>query len=91
MGKYSIVVEETARKELLSYKRNGDKTCVKRIEQIISDLAVDPYNGIGKPEALKYQMSGYWSRRINQKNRLVYRVEEHTVVIVSAYGHYKDK
>jgi len=57
---------------------------------LISELKLHPYSGTGKPEALKHDLQGYWSRRINQKDRLVYRVEENivTVTVVAALGHY---
>ena len=50
-----------------------------------------PFVGIGRPEGLKYELSGYWNRRINNKDRIVYRVEENIVFIVSARGHYLDR
>lgn len=52
-----------------------------------------PFKGIGSPEALKHELSGYWSRQINKKDRLIYRVDDNivTVYIVSALGHYDDK
>ncbi|MCD8268162.1 MAG: Txe/YoeB family addiction module toxin [Parabacteroides sp.] len=56
-------------------------------------LSETPFEGIGSPEPLKYELSGYWSRQINKKDRLVYRVDDSivTVYIVSALGHYDDK
>ena len=57
------------------------------------ELIDNPFEGYGNPEALKYECSGYWSRRINAKDRMIYKVEENivTVTIVSAMGHYSDK
>jgi len=57
------------------------------------ELENTPFHGIGKPEKLKHQFSGLWSRRINQKDRLIYKVNEKivTIFIVSAMGHYSDK
>jgi len=56
-------------------------------------IADNPFEGIGNPKALKHEFTGYWSRRINQKDRLIYKVEENivTVFIISALGHYSDK
>ncbi|RKR83264.1 toxin YoeB [Mucilaginibacter gracilis] len=71
----------------------GDRATIKKIEKILIELTESPYTGIGKPEALKYELSGFWSRRINQKDRLIYKVEEDvvTVFVISAMGHYHTK
>lgn len=61
---------------------------LKRINQLIEAIGRDPFAGIGKPEPLKHQLSGYWSRRINEKHRLVYRVEGETLVNVQCSYHY---
>jgi toxin YoeB len=61
------------------------------LETIILELASHPYTGVGQPEPLKHDLSGYWSRRINKKDRLIYQVIEEPekwVVIISALGHY---
>ena len=75
------------------YWQNQDKKTLKRINKIIEDIKRSPFEGIGKPEPLKYDLLGLWSRRINQKDRLIYEVVEDvvTVYIVSAIGHYEDK
>lgn len=93
MGKYSVEVENAAKKELAVHYKSGDKKTIKRIERIFQELTETPYEGIGSPEPLKYELSGYWSRQINKKDRLVYRLDEEivTVYIVSALGHYDDK
>lgn len=93
MGKYSIEVENKARKELASHYKSGDRKTIKRIERIFLELSETPFEGIGSPEALKYELTGYWSREINKKDRLVYKVHEDTVTVyvVSAIGHYGDK
>lgn len=93
MGKYSIEIEHTARKELAAHYKTGDKKTIKRIERIFQELSETPFEGIGSPEPLKYELSGYWSRQINKKDRLIYKVDDNivTVYIVSALGHYEDK
>ncbi|MFV8326137.1 Txe/YoeB family addiction module toxin [Flavobacterium sp. ZS1P14] len=60
---------------------------------MLEELGKTPFEGVGKPEPLKHQLAGYWSREINKKDRLIYRVEENivTVFVVSAMGHYSDK
>ncbi|WP_307533289.1 Txe/YoeB family addiction module toxin [Pedobacter sp. W3I1] len=63
------------------------------MNQIFVELSKHPEIGIGKPERLKFDLSGFWSRQINRKDRLIYKIEENivTVTIISALGHYGDK
>ena len=93
MGKYTLVISSRARKELQAHYKSGNQRTIKKIEQIFLELSENPFSGTGNPEALKYHLSGYWSRRLNQRDRIVYRVVEETVqiLIVSAIGHYDDK
>jgi toxin YoeB len=93
MGKYTIEISSKARRELQFHYRSGNKAVIRKIEQIFLELSDNPYEGTGNPEPLKYYLSGYWSRRINRRDRIIYRVFEETVVvlIVSAIGHYRDK
>ena len=65
-----------------------DKRALKRINQLIRDIERDPFSGLGKPEALRYELSGMWSRRIDAANRLVYSIEGDTVIIYSAKDRY---
>ena len=64
-----------------------DRKMLKRINQLIRDVERDPFNGIGKPEPLRGELSGMWSRRINQEDRLVYEVAEEQLIIYSAKDH----
>jgi toxin YoeB len=93
MGKYLIEYTETAVKELMKHKKAGNKSTLEKISRIILELENHPYTGIGQPEQLKHSLKGFWSRRINQKDRIVYCVEEDKVIVevVSAMGHYSDK
>ena len=93
MGKYSIEISVRARKELQVHYKSGNKSVIRKIEQIFLELSVAPYEGTGNPEALKYNLSGYWSRRINHKDRIIYKVYQDRVIvlIVSAIGHDGDK
>jgi len=93
MGKYTVTISSKARKELQLYYKSGNKTAIRRIEQIFLELSNTPYKGTGNPEALKYNLAGYWSRRINKKDRLIYKVYEDKVLVlvVSAIGHYGEK
>ena len=93
MGKYSLEISTRARKELQVHYKSGNQAVIRKIEQIFLELSETPYSGTGNPEALKYNLYGYWSRRINKRDRIVYRVIEDKVqvLIVSATGHYDDK
>lgn len=65
-----------------------DKSILKRINQLIKEILRHPFNGTGKPEPLKGNLKGLWSRRINHEHRLVYIVEETVIIIVDCKGHY---
>ena len=79
MGKYIVELAPLAKKELKSHKKSGDKASIKKLENILKELSTTPYEGTGKPEALKNDLTGYWSRRINKKDRLVYKVYQEKV------------
>lgn len=66
-----------------------DKKIFKRIKELIKDITRNPFEGIGKPEPLKHELSGYWSRRINDEHRLVYKISDNTLYILSCKEHYK--
>lgn len=72
------------------FKKTNERVILKKIRQLLEVILENPYSGIGKPEALKYEYSGFWSRRINQEHRLVYRVFENEKIIrvYSLKGHY---
>ena len=70
------------------YWQSQDKKTLKRINRLIRDTLVTPFEGIGKPEPLKENLSGYWSRRIDETNRLVYRIGEDYIKIISCRYHY---
>ncbi len=93
MGQFKLKIEELAETHIRRHLKSGDKASVKKIEKILIELTETPYIGIGNPEALKYELSGFWSRKINQKDRLIYKVEEDivTVFVISAMGHYNSK
>lgn len=90
---YRIEISDAATKDIESFKKAGDLTSLKRLNQILEDLREHPETGIGSPERLKYRLSGYWSRQINRKDRLIYKIYKETVsvTVVSAKGHYSDK
>lgn len=93
MGKFRIEVEDLAKLHLSKHLKSGNRSSIKRIEKILQELSETPFEGTGNPEPLKYQLTGFWSRKINQKDRLIYKVELDivTVFVISAVGHYSDK
>lgn len=70
------------------YWQSQDKKTLKRVNQILKDIEREPFTGIGKPEPLKGELSGFWSRRIDETNRLVYRIKENVLEILPCRGHY---
>ncbi len=70
------------------YWQNTDKKILKRINKLIKDIQRNKYEGIGKPEPLKHNLSGYWSRRINVEHRLVYKIEKKRIMIAQVRYHY---
>ncbi|RHP35516.1 Txe/YoeB family addiction module toxin [Lachnotalea sp. AF33-28] len=72
------------------YWQGQDKKILKRINQLVKDICRNPFEGIGKPEPLKGNLTGFWSRRVDEEHRLVYAVEDSAVVVISCRGHYDD-
>ena len=70
------------------YWQSQDKKTLKRINQLVRDIERSPFEGIGKPEALKENLSGFWSRRIDDANRLIYRINGDFIEILSCREHY---
>jgi toxin YoeB len=85
--KRKLVFSEEAWKDYLHWQET-DRSMVRRINQLIKDIRRSPYEGIGKPEPLKHQLAGWWSRRIDAEHRFVYRVTENAVEIATLRHHY---
>lgn len=90
---YILEFTQTALDDISKHKKTGDKAVLKKIEKLLLELKKHPTTGTGQPEALKHNLSGLYSRRINHKHRLVYSINETivTVHILSAWAHYGDK
>ncbi len=88
---YSIEFTDKALEGIEKLKKSGNKPVLKKIRALLDELTEHPYTGTGQPEQLKHNLTGFWSRRINQEHRIVYAVDEKSeiVTIVSAKGHYK--
>jgi len=71
------------------YWQTEDKRILRKINELIRDIDRNGNSGLGKPEALKYELSGYWSRRITDEHRLIYSIDSDTIYIAFCRGHYK--
>ena len=93
MGKFRVKIEKSAQKDLKKHFKAGNKATIKKIELILLELSEHPTTGTGQPEMLKHELAGKWSRRINQKDRIIYSINDSTVTVFvfSAMGHYADK
>lgn len=85
-----VVFLELSKKGYNLLRKEDIKLCGKLMD-LIMDILKTPYSGIGHPEQLKGQDGEFWSRQISQKHRLVYRIDEDVLIIVSCYSHYGDK
>ena len=83
-----IILLPEAEKHLDFWQKTGNKKILKKISELIKATLETPLAGIGKPEALKYQLTGKWSRRIDKENRFVYTVTDNKLYIYSLKGHY---
>lgn len=81
------ILTNTAWQEYL-YWQNENRQILKRINELIKDIERNGNMGIGKPEPLKHELSGFWSRRINNEHRLIYSIEGNNISIISCLGHY---
>ncbi len=88
---YQVDFTDSAKKDLEKHYKSGNKSLNNKIIKIVKELSIHPYTGTGKPEALKYELSGFWSRRLNKEHRIIYKVDDHivTVTVISAMGHYE--
>ena len=81
---YRLDFTAQAKRDITSFKKSGHKTILKKLFVLLDEIAEHPYTGTGKPESLKHQLSGYWSRRINREHRLVYEVLDDKILVPSA-------
>lgn len=93
MGLYLVTYSDDVRKQFQAIKKSGDKGVMNKITRLLVELSDHPMVGTGRPEQLKHELQGLWSRRIDRKNRLVYQIveEEQVVHLVQLIGHYSDK
>ncbi len=82
-----LLFSENAWEDYLFWQKTDKKT-LKRINKLIKDIQRNKYEGLGKPEALKYNLSGFWSRRITNEHRIVYKIENNSILIAQLRYHY---
>jgi toxin YoeB len=86
---YQLSYSAQANKDIDFHKKSSNKPLLKKLLVLLEELTEHPTTGTGKPEQLKHNLAGYWSRRINQEHRLVYKILDDNIVrIYSAKGHY---
>lgn len=88
-----VIYSQKAQKDREFWKKSGNKAVMNKITALIKNIQLHPFEGIGKPEPLKHQLSGKWSRRINQEHRIIYKVTNENTIeildILSLKGHYE--
>ena len=88
-----VIYSEKAQKDREYWRKSGNKAIMNKISALIQDIQLHSFECIGKPEQLKHQLSGKWSRRINQEHRIIYKVTEENTIeildILSLKGHYE--
>ncbi|MCC5929439.1 MAG: Txe/YoeB family addiction module toxin [Cyclobacteriaceae bacterium] len=85
---YRLDFTKRAQEHIAVHKKSGNKSLLNKIAILLDELTEHPFTGTGKPEPLKHNLAGLWSRRINKEHRLVYEVLETAVVVHNAKGHY---
>jgi toxin YoeB len=83
-----VILTDEAQSDITFFKKSGQVAILKKIRKLIISIQENPFQGLGKPEPLKYELSGCWSRRITKEHRLVYEMQEDHIYILSAKGHY---
>ena len=78
---YQVILSNQAKEDYAYFVNGGNMNAVKKIITLLKELEEHPFTGTGKPEALKYSLTGYWSRRINSEHRIVYKVNGQTVEV----------
>ena len=86
-----IIITKDAELDLIKHKKSGQKKLINKIAELIVDISKTPKKGIGKPEQLKHKEHETWSRKIDDKHRIIYEISENEILILSFWGHYSDK
>ncbi|MDQ2864450.1 MAG: Txe/YoeB family addiction module toxin [Bacteroidota bacterium] len=83
-----IIFSPQSLEDLQFWKQSGNIKIQKRIHALLESIIKNPFEGIGKPEALKHNWTGYWSRRINQEHRIIYKMDEGKIIVAQMRSHY---
>jgi toxin YoeB len=83
-----IIYTDRAVGDISFWKKSGNKSVQNKITKLLKSIEQTPFEGIGKPEPLKYELTGFWSRRINKEHRLIYKVTPKRITVYSIKGHY---
>lgn len=83
-----VVYKDKALRDIEIWKKSGNKQVQRKISMLIEDICKHPETGLGKPEELKYELKGLWSRRINSEHRIIYEIAENQIFVISLKGHY---
>ena len=85
---FPLDFSDQATEDITYHKKAGNKALLKKMLVLLEEISEHPFTGTGKPEALKHDLAGKWSRRINPEHRLIYEVKDNEIIIVSLKGHY---
>jgi toxin YoeB len=85
---FPLDFSDQATEDITYHKKAGNKALLKKMLVLLEEISEHPFTGTGKPEALKHDLAGKWSRRINQEHRLIYEVKDNEIIVVSLKGHY---
>lgn len=85
---FKIEFTDTAMEDFNYWKKTNNIKVIDKIKNLLKSMKNTPFKGIGQPEALKYSLKGYWSRRINREHRIVYKVETEAIYVIQLRGHY---
>jgi len=83
-----IIFSPNVLQHIKYWKKSGNKKVIEKINLLLNEIQITPYEGTGKPEALKHRWAGYWSRRITSEHRLVYKIENDTILVAQLRFHY---
>jgi toxin YoeB len=86
-----VIFKSKALDDIKYWKKSGQLNIQNKISKLINDIIAHPYTGLGKPEALKYELTGLWSREIDKGNRLIYEIADQQLHVISMRGHYFDR
>lgn len=90
---YNVEFTPKAISQMMQFRKHNGEATSRKLANLIKELSEHPKTGTGKPHELRHKFSGVWSRRINQKDRLLYRIEDQriVVIVIAVGGHYEDK